>query len=342
MKYALIAFALFLFSANVSAQGACGNVAAMPGKWVQDTPVGKDPVTVRNIKTVMSMFQKSVAGFTGGQARTYTFTSGWVDTRPYKFQSYTVALYLLQYECVAGKMKPEAATGTWLYIGINEIPFFNSNNNAEQSFKLPNGQQMFYSKLKLTNGFQGMTKISPLQHPDGEAVFLSNSNRLPFRQVSQADVLANYKKYFAGPRTSSIKSQEDILAREPGNARAKEIIAGYKNEISKCDSTIDMYLTKADSKKPAFVDGINSYCDPQNMFLNPSDERSKQVVVYDDAFFDKSLPGAAPQFIVVYWRKGDSNHQTRDGAFRFPVKREFIRKFEENFDFEALKKVLGK
>ncbi len=342
IKLFLILGTFIILSANLSAQTPCGNLANLPGKWTQKAAMAKDIQIVRNINSAMTLFQKSVAGFSGGQANAYLFTSSWVDTRPYKYPGYTVAMYFQQFECAAGKIKPEGATDTWLYIGFNEFPFFTGNNSAGENFRLTNGQQMFYSEYKLQSNFKGFSRLTPLHHTDSEAVFLSTSNRLPFKQVSQSEVLANYKKFFSKKRNETIKWQEDILAKEPSNKAAKQIIDENKREIAGCDAKIDSYLTKQIAKEPAFVEGINHYCEPEKMFLAPNDERAKQIVVFDESYFDKNLPSATPQFIVVYWRKGDANHQLREGGFRFPVKREFIRKFEENFDFETLRKILGK
>jgi hypothetical protein len=342
MRLLLIVTTFITLSVNLSAQTPCGNLANIPGKWTQKPATSKDAQIVRNINSAMSLFQKSVGGFAGGQATAYLFTSSWVDTRPYKFPGYTIAMNFLQFECVAGKIKPEGATDTWLYIGFNEFPFFIGNNSAGDDFRLPNGQQMFFSNYRLNGKFKSFSRLTPLHHTNSEAVFLSKSNRLPFRQVTQAEVMANYKKFFAKQRNETIKWQENILSREPSNQAARDIITENKKEITKCDSTIDSYLSRQTAKQPAFVEGINYYCEPEKMFLPPTDERAKQIVVFDESYFDKSLLPATPQFIVVYWRKGDANYQLSEGGFRYPVKREFIRKFEENFDFEAVQKMLVK
>ncbi len=94
------------------------------------------------------------------------------------------------------------------------------------------------------------------------------------------------------------------------------------------------------AKQPAIVEWIDYYCNPEKMF-NPKSSPN-QIMVFDDEYFDKSLSAASPQFIVVYWRKEDANKVGREGGFRFLLKREFIPKFEANFDFEALTKMLGK
>ncbi len=290
----------------------------------------------------MSLFQKSVAGFTGGQAKTYTFSSDWLDTRPYKIQGYTVAMFFSQFECIYSKAKPEAATGTWLYVGFNEIPFFRGNNAlSEEMFRLPNGQQMFYSQYKLEGKYKNLNRLIPIHHTDATAVFLSKKERLPLRSVTQAEVLAGYKKFFASNRGDTIRRQESVLAKEPGNKRSREILDETKKEIETCNTTIDTYIKRSAANSPAFVEGIDYYCNPEKMFLNPSNSKARAVVVFDDAYFDKSLAPGVPQFIVVYWRNEDAYHKTQTGDFRFPLKREFMGKFEANFDFAALQKMLS-
>lgn len=364
MKLLLILTIVFLSIANLSAQTPCDVLLAnLPGKSVKNLAVGKNTQAVKNANTAMSLLQKSVTGFMGGQANLELFTSAWVDTRPYKYEGYTVTMYFRQPGCRDGKINVLDATGTWIYIGFNEIPFFRSNNIlgltnncAEGFFCLPNGQQMFFSQYQLKGNFKGYPNLVPLHDAMAEAVFLSKSGHLPLRSVTQAEVLVEYKKWITKKKDVEIKRLEDHLANEPADiARAtreeskKTLITAYnkvrgrvaelKNERAACIATVDSYLTKPIAKQPAVVEGIHWYCDPEKMF-NPKSGH-KPIMVFDDQYFDKTLPPASPQFIVVYWRKGDAKAVNRDGSFRFPLKREFIRKFEENFDFETLNKMLG-
>ncbi len=357
-------FIIFLIAvSDLSAQTPCGNLASQNGKWVQNPANGKDQQAVKNVNTAMSLFQKAVAGFTGGQAKTYLFTAGYLDVPVKKIQGATVAMLFLQYECINGVIKPEAATDTWLYIGFNEFPFFRSNNVigilqncAEGFYCLPNGQQMYLSNYVLKDTFKGFPKLTPLHDSAAEAVFISKSGRLPLRSVSEAEFLVEYKKSINQKKGEYIKNLEDHLAKEPAdlarmdadkqmagreeskkaliaaNNQTRATVAKLKNELKACNARIDSYIATPLAKKPALIDVVDEYCVPEELFKPKS--KSRAVVVFDENYFDKNLPTASPQFIVVYWRKGD--------AGRFPVKREFIRKFEENFDFEALNKMIGK
>ena len=248
MRTIFLVTILLFFWINSYAQTLCGNLETQPGKWVQTPPTGKDLLAVKNINTAMSLFQKSVVGFTGGQAKTYTFNAEWVDTRPYKFQGYTVAMLFSHFECIGGKLKSSGATDTWLYLAFNELPFFRSNHGVGQGgsggdhFRLPNGQEMFYSKYRLDGKLKGFSRLVPLQHTPAEAVFISNSNELPLRSVSQADVLAGYKKFYAQKKDIEIKRLEEIIAREPAD------IARIENDTA---------MTGKEASKKALIDGNN-------------------------------------------------------------------------------------
>ena len=133
--------------------------------------------------------------------------------------------------------------------------------------------------------------------------------------------------------------EESKKALIASNNQTRSTLAKLKNELTACHKTLDSYMATPAAKQPAFVEVLDEYCNPSKMF-NPTNNVN-QIVVFDEEYFNKNLPPATPQFIVVYWRKGDANYEVRKGVYRFPIKREFIRKFEENFDFEALNKLLG-
>lgn len=61
-------------------------------------------------------------------------------------------------------------------------------------------------------------------------------------------------------------------------------------------------------------------------------KNGKAVVALDKEFFNPKLPRSAIQFITVYWGWDDKNLVTKEA----------IREFKQNFDFEALKQMIGK
>ena len=67
-------------------------------------------------------------------------------------------------------------------------------------------------------------------------------------------------------------------------------------------------------------------------FASGSEKTRLPLVIIDKSFFDPKLPRETIQFITVYWAWNEKTAPTV----------ELIRQFKQNFDFEALKQMLGK
>ncbi|MCD9187772.1 MAG: hypothetical protein LUM44_15230 [Pyrinomonadaceae bacterium] len=361
--------ALFL-NFTISAQAQCGDLPSMPS-ILSETPIsGRDPKAVALAKNVSALMKKAVSGAKGGQIKLAPFTSGIVPVPNSKIQSFTIAMRFLHFECVGGKPKPSAATDTWMYVGVNEIPFFTENFSAskgekpEESFKLPNGNQMFLNRYKLDGDFNGFQQIKKLPEESVVEVLLSKAGKLPFRNVSQAEFLNVYKAYFVSKKSEYLNRLEAVLAKEPAdiarmrndaqmegreasikaliesNNNARKTVAQIKNELASCNQRIDSYIETSNSNQPAIIEVIDEYCKPAEIFVKADNPNSANVVVFDESFFNKTLPPPSPQFIVVHWRRRDAFATDRNGAIRFPQKRDFIFQFEKNFDLAALNKLL--
>jgi hypothetical protein len=70
---------------------------------------------------------------------------------------------------------------------------------------------------------------------------------------------------------------------------------------------------------------------PEKLFVTEA-EGGQRLVTIDRSLFDPALPRQSIQLIIVYWSWNDKD----------PAKDEFIRQLKQNFDFEALKQMLGK
>lgn len=318
--------ALVLFAGSSIGQTPCpADLTKVPGKITVTPPKGSDPVAMRNIRQTIGLLEGLVQGVNGGEIRIYASGFGRADTAAGNHQLYEVAMYFLQYECVAGKVKPEAATDLWFYVSFNRIPFFESNNSVGHS--LPNGQSMYYSTYRLIDDFRGFPMLTPLHHPNAKAVWISDRRRLPLRNISRAEMLPAYRAAFIKNRDETIKRLEASLATEQrdldriasgtdspadkdrsrkalldSNARSRKYLETARMEKAACEENIRAALAEPRAGNPALVEFTNTYCKPQSLFLEASNPRAKAVTVFDDSFFDRTKPAGAAQFIVVYWR----------------------------------------
>ncbi len=348
---------LFL-AGDVGGQIPCpADLTKVPGRVVVTPPQLTDPVALKNIRQATMLLEQSVKGFTGGEVRIYTSDFEKTDTSAGKYKMYEVAMYFLKYECVGGIVKPEAATGLWIYFSFYRIPFFNSNNDV--GYTLNNGQEMYYSRYALGDSYKGLPTLGPLHHPNGKAVWVSEQARLPLRSVTRAEVLPAYREAFFKNRDETVKRLEASLSTEQrdlgridsspnsladkersrkalldSNVNSRSFIEKAKAELSACTAEINDALSKPTAKDPAFVEFVDSYCKPEKMFIDRANPRAKAITAFDDAFFDRTKPASVAQFIVIYWRP--------DASDRFPIKRDFSLRFEEGFDFNAARAMLGK
>ena len=357
MRFCLFITVLFL-AGDVTGQIPCpSDLTIVPGRVVVTPPKLKDPVALKNIRQATALLEQSVKGFTGGEARIYSSDFEKTDTANGKYQMYEVAMYFLKYECVGGVVKPEAATDLWVYFSFNRLPFFQSNNTV--GYTLKSGQEMYYSKYSLGERYKGFPLLSPLHHSNGKAVWMSEPERLPLRGVTQAEILPAYRESFFKNRDETIKRLEACLATEQrdiariesstnspadkersrkalldSNANSRKTVETAKAEKATCEAEIRTALSKPTASDPAFVEFVDYYCKPDKVFIDRSNSRAKAVTAFDDAFFDQTKPAGAAQFIVIYWRP--------EVGSRFPIKREFTQRFEEGFDFNAARAMLGK
>lgn len=357
MRLCFLLLSLFAVS-SVSGQIPCpADLTKIPGRVVVTPPKLKDPAALKNVRQAAALLEQSVKGFTGGEARIYTTEFKKADTATGNYRMYEVSMYFLKYECVGGIVKPEAATDLWVYFSFNRIPFFQGNNSV--GYNLKNGQEMYYSKYSLGEKYKGFPMLTPLHHPNGKAVWISEQARLPLRSVTRAEVLLVYRDVFFKNRDETIQRIEASLATEQrdlaridsstdspadkersrkalldSNANSRKFLGTVKTEKAACEAEIQAALAKQTANEPAFVELVDSYCKPEKLFLDRTNPRAKALMSFDDTFFDRTKPPSAAQFIVIYWRP--------DASGRFPIKREFSQRFEEGFDLNAVRAMLGK
>jgi len=175
-------------------------------------------------------------------------------------------------------------------------------------FLTTDGEEIFGFK-KTLGEFKGFTMIQPGTAPrDGgnhEAVIITPDNRLPYKHVTREQYLqARIKNY--------------------------QSIGGFTYEIASLKSAIEN-LSAAERQAPAIILDLTATPGRAKLFAAES-EGGKHLVTINKDFFDPKLPRDAIQFITVHWSWYDND----------VPKAEVIRQLKQNFDFQALKQMLGK
>jgi hypothetical protein len=189
---------------------------------------------------------------------------------------------------------------------------FNSLRNVLESvsagspFLTTDGEEIFQFNKQLVE-FKGFTTIQPTTR-DGEiheAIIITPDNGLPYKSVTREQYLqARIKNY----------GTSELFAAD--SARLKAMIAN---------------MSPTEKQTPALVRDITASPSRAKLFVTEA-EGGRHLVTIDKSFFNPKLPRETIQFITVHWNWNETDKP----------KAEAIRQFKQNFDFEALKQMLGK
>ncbi len=170
----------------------------------------------------------------------------------------------------------------------------------------PEGEEIFEFKKELGE-FKGFPMIQPATRTEdhNEAIIITPGNRLPYKPVTREQYLQARLKNF----------------RELG---------GFASEITSLTTAIGN-MSPAERQIPAIVRDISALPGRAKLFAAES-EGGKHLVTIDKSFFNSKLPRDTIQMIAVHWNWSD----------KIPPKAEAIRQFKQNFNFEALRQMLGK
>ncbi len=189
--------------------------------------------------------------------------------------------------------------------------YFNSLRDVLNSvqdgvaFLTTDGEEIFEFKKDLGK-FKGFTLINPRIREDGhEAIIITDGNRLPYKTVTR----------------------EQYLQARLKNSGTSELFAA---DAAKLRSMI-ANMSPTEKQSPALVRDITASPSRAKLFVTEA-EGGRHLVTVDKSFFNPKLPRETIQFITVRWNWNDAD---------IP-KAEAIRQFKQNFDFEALKQMIGK
>jgi hypothetical protein len=251
--------------------------------------------------------------------------NGSYDTpdREIPVNNYDYNIYFLHYYCEGNIIKTDHETSTSLSISANrfdakiyETP--DENNGPGEGFysmkKMPvekDGNYYFEQDAALGLGVSGKSRTW----------LITLDNKLPFAFVTKKEFLEKQKKLLLLAMPKSIESSRESLKSKT----EKE----YKNALAKIETL--MKMTSDESGQPAIVKQ-----DPADylsfLFTNDSDAFGKVLIKPNPGYFNTKLPRSSPQFFVV----------NITGNEKEPVAAKVLTDVMKNFDFPALKEMLGK
>ena len=256
---------------------------------------------------------------------------------------------------------PEGETGNWVYFRVNDFKGFAKNANSGSlvlaSTDLPLIEAGNIRIEENRNGLKSIYFFNENDEQEFSGWYFSARSSLPYIRVTNRELAASYREYWLKKFAAEITRLEGVLetskrtyarvAAEKGvmtEAEKQKFFASLADSDRQTQIAIDRYKrqredliarTDAMAKGPnagseAFVKNINT------MVYEPGDldargGKGRYVYVANRSFYDPNLPKWQPQVITVELRRPDTS----------PAKAAFSRKFENEFDFNVIRKMVG-
>jgi len=327
MKYIIISCLLFV-SLKISAQDCTeASILQRPGIWKEGMKGSVSGIPLADLdreKKVVAAIHwvvKSkytpmgvVADFNGSYDRPYADV-------PVNLYNYNI--YFLHYFCEGNVIKTDSETSTSLTISANrfdpkiyEKP--DENNLPGEGFysikKMPvemDGNFFFEEDAGLGMGITGKSRTW----------LITRDNKLPFTYVTKKEFLEKQKNMLILAMPKAIgDSRENLKARTEQD---------FKNALAKIETL--MKMPSGESDQPAIVkQDTHDYL--SFLFTTNDDAFGKVLIKPNPGYFNNKLPRSSPQFFVV----------NITGNEKEPVAAKVINDLMKNFDFPALKNMLGK
>ena len=193
--------------------------------------------------------------------------------------------------------------------------YFNSLRNVLESvqdgspFLTTEGEEIFQFNKQLAD-FKGFITIQPTTR-DGEnheALIITPDNHLPYKPVTREQFLQAKLKFYQSQNQGGL----------------------FTNDIASLTSMIGN-MSLAERQTAAIVRDISAAPSRAKIFVTEA-ESGRHLVTIDKSYFNPKLPRDTIQFMTIHcsWNNQDI------------PKVQAIQRFKQNFDFMALKQMLGK
>lgn len=258
---------------------------------------------------------------------------------------------------------PESVTGNWVYFRVNDFKDFAVNGNSGDLVLTGTELRLNLSgDIRIEENKNGMKNIYFFNENNEQKFsgwYFSERKALPYRRISKFEFAQSYREYWLKKTDEEIKRLEGVLATsqktftrvsaEKGimtEAEKQIFFQSLRESDQKTQQSIDQNKTKRndtirftdsilkapDSQSEAFITNFNEiFNQPSEVRFGSGKGKGKFVYVANQNFYDSKLPKWQPQVVVVEIRQeGDS-----------PAKMGFAKKFEDEFDFNVIRKMVG-
>lgn len=372
----LLSLSIFVFVSSVnSAYGqsfcdaagdASADAATLPWKI---RPEAKNGNWAAAVNPVIQEMQRLFPQPPKGLEVTYgIYDAMGIQTAPANAQQYYEGFFMIKdIVCYRSQGKnvigPEGETGNWIYFRVNDFKDFAVNGNSGDLVLAGTELRLNLSgDIRIVENKNGMKNIYFFNENNEQQFsgwYFSEKKALPYRRVSKFEFARSYREYWLRKLDEEIKRLEGVLATsqktftrvsaEKGimtDAEKQKFFQSLRESDQKTQQAIDQNKAKrddairftdtvlkaADARSEAFISNFNEiFNQPSEIRFGTGGGKGKFAYVANQDFYDPKLPKWQPQVIVVEHRQeGDS-----------PAKVAFAKKFEDEFDFNVIRKMVG-
>lgn len=260
-------------------------------------------------------------------------------------------------------IEPEGVTGNWIYFRANDFKGFAVDGNSGDLVLAGTDLRLNMSgDIRLEENKNGMKSIYFFNENNEQTLagwYFSERKALPYRRISKSEFAQSYREYWLKKTGEEIKRLENVLATSQktfarvsaekgimtedqkqkffqslreGDQKTQQYIDQNKAKRDDSIRFTDKIIKSADAQSEAFITNFNEILNqPSGIQFGDGKGKGKFVYVANQNFYDPKLPKWQPQVVIVELRQaGDS-----------PAKVGFTRKFEDEFDFNVIHKMVG-
>ncbi len=259
-------------------------------------------------------------------------------------------------------IEPEGETGNWIYFRANSFNLILNNYVSKTNLMLSLTDLTLYAAndIRIEENKNGMKSIYIFNENNEQTFagwYFSDKKTLPYRRISKFEFAQSYREYWFKKTAGEIKRLESVLATSQktfnrvsaekgtmteaekqkffqslreGDQKTQQYIDGYKSQRDDAIRFTDKILKAPDAQSEAHVINFNEILN-QPKEIRFGSEKGRYIYVENREIFDNKLPKWQPQFVTAQLRRQDTSR----------AKTAFTKKFEDEFDFNVIRKMLG-